>query len=306
MEQYNTVFGTDNPDLTAFRDRGGKVVIWHGWADQLISSEGTVDYYKRLQERMGGAKKTLEFARLFMAPGVGHCGGGTGPTPTGQLDARRRKHWQQRARLPGSREPGRCDNIRWLRNTKETEAQTTRRTSVAVRDFSVVSKSDFETLLAPLFERIRNSALNDSLERALNEGFPMAGAFCQSILEACRQGDAGGWVCEREAAGIRYGRVIKPGPSSGGFSVDVVQMRDIVGPHHVHPNGEIDLILPTEGSATFDQRPAGGSCMAREAPTSQPWKTVARTSFTCCPAVLSTSLGRKVVLRTPIVYCAQL
>jgi hypothetical protein len=87
MEQYGPVFATDNPDLAAFRDRGGKVIVWHGWADQLISAEGTVDYYKRVQEKMGGAKKTSEFARLFMAPGVGHCGGGTGPTPSGQLDA---------------------------------------------------------------------------------------------------------------------------------------------------------------------------------------------------------------------------
>ena len=98
VEQYNTVFGTDNPDLTAFRDRGGKVVIWHGWADQLISSEGTVDYYKRVQERMGGAKKTAEFARLFMAPGVGHCGGGAGPTPSGQLDALR--VWVEEGKAP--------------------------------------------------------------------------------------------------------------------------------------------------------------------------------------------------------------
>ncbi len=38
-------FATDNPDLTAFRDRGGKAIVWHGWADQLITAEGTVDYY---------------------------------------------------------------------------------------------------------------------------------------------------------------------------------------------------------------------------------------------------------------------
>ena len=87
MEQYGAVLGTDNPDLTAFRDRGGKAIIWHGWADQLISAEGTIDYYQRVQEEMGGAKKTSEFARLYMAPGIGHCGGGAGPTPYGQLDA---------------------------------------------------------------------------------------------------------------------------------------------------------------------------------------------------------------------------
>ena len=87
IEEYSAVIGTDNPDLTAFRDHGGKAIIWHGWADQLITPEGTIDYYKRVQEKMGGAKKTSEFARLFLAPGVGHCGGGSGPTPYGQLDA---------------------------------------------------------------------------------------------------------------------------------------------------------------------------------------------------------------------------
>lgn len=87
MEQYGSVIGTDNPDLAAFRDRGGKAIVWHGWADQLISAEGTIDYYTRVQQEMGGAKKTAEFLRLFMAPGVGHCGGGAGPTPTGVLDA---------------------------------------------------------------------------------------------------------------------------------------------------------------------------------------------------------------------------
>jgi hypothetical protein len=87
LEQYGAVIGTDNPNLTAFRDRGGKAIVWHGWADQLISAEGTVDYYTRVQQEMGGAKKTSEFIRLFMAPGVGHCAGGTGPTPTGLLEA---------------------------------------------------------------------------------------------------------------------------------------------------------------------------------------------------------------------------
>jgi Tannase and feruloyl esterase len=87
VEEYSTVFGTDNPDLTAFRDHGGKAILWHGWADQLITPEGTIDYYKRVQQQMRGSKKTSEFTRLFMAPGVGHCGGGNGPSPSGQLDA---------------------------------------------------------------------------------------------------------------------------------------------------------------------------------------------------------------------------
>jgi len=87
MEEFGAVIGTDNPDLTAFRDHGGKAILWHGWADQLITPEGTIDYYKRVRQQMGGAEKTSKFARLFLAPGVGHCGGGAGPAPYGQLDA---------------------------------------------------------------------------------------------------------------------------------------------------------------------------------------------------------------------------
>ena len=86
-EQFNAVIGTDNPDLRAFRDRGGRIVMWHGWADQLIVAGGTIDYMERVQQASGGAAKTAEFARLFMAPGVAHCGGGPGAAPTGQFDA---------------------------------------------------------------------------------------------------------------------------------------------------------------------------------------------------------------------------
>jgi feruloyl esterase len=86
-EQYGSVIGTDNPDLTAFRDRGGKAIIWHGWSDQLITAESSIHYYKRVQAQMGGPRKTAAFARLYLAPGVYHCGGGPGPEPTGVLDA---------------------------------------------------------------------------------------------------------------------------------------------------------------------------------------------------------------------------
>ncbi len=87
VEQFGAVIGTDNPDLTAFRDRGGRAIVWHGWADPLISADGAVDYYTRVQQRMGGAEAAAEFIRLFMAPGVGHCGGGAGPAPTGLMEA---------------------------------------------------------------------------------------------------------------------------------------------------------------------------------------------------------------------------
>jgi feruloyl esterase len=87
VEQFSDVLATDNPDLSGFRDRGGKLIVWHGYADPLIYADGTIDYVKRVQQQMGGADKTAQFVRLFLAPGVGHCGGGSGPAPSGQFEA---------------------------------------------------------------------------------------------------------------------------------------------------------------------------------------------------------------------------
>jgi hypothetical protein len=62
--------------------------MWHGWADQLIMPDGTIDYYDSVTKKLGGDyEQTRTFARLFMAPGVGHCRGGEGPEPQGVLDA---------------------------------------------------------------------------------------------------------------------------------------------------------------------------------------------------------------------------
>jgi len=86
VEEFSGVLATDNPDLTAFHDHGGKIVMWHGQADPLIYPGGSIDYYTRVQQRMGGREKTSAFVRLFLAPGIGHCGGGTGPPPSGQFE----------------------------------------------------------------------------------------------------------------------------------------------------------------------------------------------------------------------------
>jgi hypothetical protein len=82
------IMASDNPDLSTFRDRGGKLVMWHGFADQLIVPQGSIDYYDRVTQALGGGyPQTQQFARLFMAPGVGHCGGGSGPQPQGLFEA---------------------------------------------------------------------------------------------------------------------------------------------------------------------------------------------------------------------------
>jgi feruloyl esterase len=98
VEQYGAVIGTDNPDLTRFRDHGGKLIISHGLADQLIPAAGTVDYFRRVQQRMGGENKTDEFARLFLVPGVDHGFHGAGATPIGVNEAMIR--WVEEGQAP--------------------------------------------------------------------------------------------------------------------------------------------------------------------------------------------------------------
>jgi pimeloyl-ACP methyl ester carboxylesterase len=86
QRKFNEVIGTDDPTLAAFRKRGGKMIIWHGEADPLIFPRGTVNYFERVLAANGGAQQVSQFARLFMAPGVGHCAGGDGPNPVGVFE----------------------------------------------------------------------------------------------------------------------------------------------------------------------------------------------------------------------------
>lgn len=63
---------TDNPDLSAFRTRGGKILTWHGLNDELIVPQGTINYYNRVAAQMGGMSNVQSFFRLYLVPGVGH------------------------------------------------------------------------------------------------------------------------------------------------------------------------------------------------------------------------------------------
>jgi hypothetical protein len=99
-QDYDSVIGTDDPDLSAFRKAGGKLLSWHGQADNLIPTQGSVDYRERVDRLMGGDKKVDEFYRLFLLPGVTHCGGGPGPQPTDDLGAL--VNWVEKGQAPAT------------------------------------------------------------------------------------------------------------------------------------------------------------------------------------------------------------
>jgi feruloyl esterase len=76
---FAPILNATNPDLRAFRDRGGKLLQYHGWNDQLIAARNSIDYYESVQKFFGRGADVRSFYRLFMAPGMAHCSGGTGP-----------------------------------------------------------------------------------------------------------------------------------------------------------------------------------------------------------------------------------
>jgi Domain of unknown function (DUF4863) len=120
-----------------------------------------------------------------------------------------------------------------------------------------MTQTQFTELVGAITAHIAGRALDRALEADLNGAYSPTSTTVREVLAACRGGIAEGWMCNREAGGIRYGRVVKPSPATHGFSVDVVEMNDVVGPHHRHPNGEVDLVMPLEGDARFDGHGAG-------------------------------------------------
>jgi hypothetical protein len=84
MAKVDAVLGPDvngamTGDVSRFRALGGKLVMFQGWADPIVAPNQTIAFYKGLAKQFGGDQDVQNFARLFMAPGVGHCAGGAGP-----------------------------------------------------------------------------------------------------------------------------------------------------------------------------------------------------------------------------------
>ena len=108
---------------------------------------------------------------------------------------------------------------------------------------------EFQDLLKNVTALVAGEKLNNSLAEKLNCVFPPDGHVFMDIQQACISAIEEGWMCKHENGGIKFGRVIK---DLDGFSIDVVFMNTVVGPHHRHPKGEIDMIMPLSGKANFD------------------------------------------------------
>ncbi len=120
-----------------------------------------------------------------------------------------------------------------------------------------MSAEEFSMLLSGIAAQLEGVPLDDKMAAFLNAEYPAEGPDLVRLAELCAEGEAEGWLMSREAGGIKFGRAIKPGGATGEFSVDVVRMRDVKGPHHLHPNGEIGAVLPIEGVPKFDGFEAG-------------------------------------------------
>ena len=112
MDELHQILDATDTDLSAFRQRGGKMMMYFGWADPQLNARMGVEYYEQVVEKMGAS--TSEFFRLFMVPGMFHCGGGVG---TSQFDpATPVVNWVEAGKAPerieaGSRSSGQdCAN----------------------------------------------------------------------------------------------------------------------------------------------------------------------------------------------------
>ncbi|HEY2380108.1 MAG TPA: tannase/feruloyl esterase family alpha/beta hydrolase [Terriglobia bacterium] len=91
---------SNDPDLAKFKARGGKLLLYHGWADPGPAPENTIDYYSKVVQKTGKADgaQSQDWMRLFLLPGVGHCGGGVGPDRADYLTAL--EQWREKGTAP--------------------------------------------------------------------------------------------------------------------------------------------------------------------------------------------------------------
>src|SRR5690606_5275312 len=108
VDKNGAILDATDPNLREFRDRGGKLIVYHGWNDQVIFPEGTIEYYEAVGDAVTASAPPSDFFRLFMVPGMAHCRGGSG---TDQFDAQAAiEAWVERGEAPSRIEARRVEN----------------------------------------------------------------------------------------------------------------------------------------------------------------------------------------------------
>ena len=98
LARARRIYDATSFDLRAFKARGGKLLMWHGWADGAIMATSSIGYYEGVMEFMGGRKQTEDFFRLFLVTGVHHSGGGPGFTEFDSITAL--ENWVEKGQAP--------------------------------------------------------------------------------------------------------------------------------------------------------------------------------------------------------------
>lgn len=120
-----------------------------------------------------------------------------------------------------------------------------------------MSQRRFEEIVGEIAGKISGRPLNAGLAGYLNRNWSKDSETFSELRRLCEEGEREGWLLARAAGGIRFGRAVKPGGAAKEFSVDVVRMKDVRGPHHIHPNGEIGAVMTIDGAPNFDAFGAG-------------------------------------------------
>ena len=115
----------------------------------------------------------------------------------------------------------------------------------------------FQELLKPVTDFVSTQAVSAELTEELDRRFPQDGELFTAVEAACHEAIQDGWMCAEGSEGRRFGRVVQPSEDTGGLSIDVVDLKNIVGPHHRHPTGEVCMIMPITDGARFDGNPRG-------------------------------------------------
>ncbi len=115
----------------------------------------------------------------------------------------------------------------------------------------------FREMMLPVTRAIAGRPVDRGLADHLNAVLPGDGEQVRAIEAACHDAIAAGWMCSQGGEGRRFGRVVEADDATSRLSVDVVDLTDVVGPHHRHPNGEICLVMPVTPAAKFDKRGRG-------------------------------------------------